>query len=252
MKRKTLVMIAAVAACASIVAKPTEIQANLSLGTAADFAVLGGSTVTNTGETTLVGNLGVHPGTAISGFFGTVENEGPGTFTGTVHQGDAVAEGAQADARAAYTDIAGRAADQNLTDQDLGGLTLAPGVYSFNSSAELTGALTLAGEGDYFFQIGSALTSASGSSITLAGGADAFQVYWQVGTSATLGTGTVFAGTIIADQSVTLDTGASLKGRAIGLEGAVTLDNNNVIPEPATLLLALGGMAVIYWRRRMA
>lgn len=222
------------------------------LNSARTFAVLGGSTVTNTGPTTLDGDLGVYPGTAISGFFGTNENDGPGTFSGSSHQGEAVAQQAQADALTAYNELAGLAFTQDLTGQDLGGLTLSPGVYNFDTSAQLTGMLTLDGEGDYLFQIGSTLTTASNSSISFINGADPFNdVFWQVGSSATLGIGTEFGGTIIALQDNTLTTGASVDGRVISLNGAVTLDNNNiVIPEPAALsLLALGGLALIRRRR---
>lgn len=223
----------------------------VSLLSAESFAVLGGSTVTNTGATTLDGDLGVFPGTAITGFFGTDENDGPGTFSGSAHQADAVAMQAQADALEAYDELAALMFTQDLTDQDLGGLTLTPGIYHFDTTAQLTGTLTLDGAGDYVFQIGSTLTTASDSVINFINGADPINdVFWQVGSSATLGTNTEFGGTIIADQSNTLTTGASVNGRVISLNGAVTLDNNNiVVPEPATLsLLALGGLVLI--RRR--
>ena len=223
------------------------------MDSAESFAVLGATTVTNTGPTTLTGDLGVYPGTAITGFFGTTENDGPGTFTGSAHQGDAVAQQAQADALAAYNQLGTVSATQDLSGQDLGGLLLTPGVYEFSTSAQLTGDLTLDGAGEYIFQIGSTLTSASNSSISSINGADPFRdVFWQVGSSTTIGTGTDFGGTIIADQSNTLNTGASVDGRVFALNGAVTLDTNSIaIPEPTTFsLLALGALVLLHRRRK--
>lgn len=204
----------------------TPAQANIVLGTAQDFAVLGASTVTNTGTSVITGSVGVSPGSALVGF-------PPGTMTGgTFHVGDAVAANAQADALIAYNQIASLAMTQDLTGQDLGGLTLTPGVYFFSSSAQLTGMLTLDGQNLenplFAFQIGTTLTTASVSSFNLINfnGADACDVFFQVGTSATLGTGTAFVGTIIAHASGTLTTSATLDGRIIALNGAVTLDSN--------------------------
>jgi type VI secretion system secreted protein VgrG len=212
--------------------------ATITLGSAASFAVLGASTVTNTGATTLNGNLGVYPGSAITGL-GTI------TLNGTVHFADAVAGQAQADALSAYNTIAGLQPVTVLTG-DLGGRTLTAGVYAFTSSAQLTGALTLAGPGQFAFLIGSTLTTASSSSVDLIGGANGGNVFWDVGSSATLGTGTAFAGTILATASVTLNTGATIfDGRAIALNGAVTLDGNTVtaVPEPSTWAMMLLGFA---------
>ena len=196
-----------------------------SLGTAQSFAILAGSTVTNTGDTIVTGDLGVSPGTAVTGF-------PPGIVNGTIHSADAVAAQAQSDATAAYADLAGHACNTELTGQDLGGLTLTPGVYCFSSSAQLTGALVLDAEGDadgvFVFKIGSTLTTASGSSVSLVNGGNQCRVFWQVGSSATLGTGTAFAGNILALESITLNAGASVIGRILARTAALTLIGNSV------------------------
>jgi type VI secretion system secreted protein VgrG len=193
--------------------------------------------VTNTGPTVVSadsgvgGNLGVSPGTAVTGF-------PPGSITppGTQHAADAVAGQAQADLTVAYNTAAGLPCDANLTNQDLGGLTLTTGVYCYNSSAQLTGPLALNAQGDpdavFVFQIGSTLTTASNSSVVLLNGAQACNVYWQVGSSATLGTGTAFSGNILALTSITANTAAQVQGRLLARNGAVTLDNN-LIHSPA-------------------
>lgn len=196
-----------------------------SLGTASSFAVLGGSTVTSTGLSVLTGDLGVSPGTAITGF-------GPGVVTGTIHAGDAVAAQAQSDLTTAYNAFAGQACNTDLTGQDLGGQTLSPGVYCFSSSAQLTGTLVLDARGDrnavFIFKIASTLTTATNSSVVMINGGRLCNVYWQIGSSATLGTGTAFVGTILAYASITLTTGVSLSGRALARTGAVTMDTDTV------------------------
>lgn len=198
--------------------------AAVGLGTADSFAVLGGSTVTNTGPSVISGDLGVSPGTAVTGF-------PPGTVTnGTIHAADAVAAQAQADTTIAYDDAAGRSPTATIT-ADLGGQTLVPGVYR-GSSLGLTGTLTLDAQGDqgavFIFQAASTLITASGSRVALINGAQACNVFWQVGSSATLGTNSVFVGTILALTSVTADTGTSAAGRLLARNGAITLDSNTV------------------------
>jgi hypothetical protein len=231
------------------------------LGTAGSYAVLGATTVTNTGPTTLGGNLGLDPGTSITGF-------PPGTVSGATDVSDAAALLAQTTAAAGFVTLAALLPTENLTGENLGGLTLTPGVYDFDSSAQLTGTLDLNFEGlsneSIVFQIGSTLTTASASIIDLLNEGTNDSVYYEVGSSATLGTTTAFEGTIIADQSITLDTGATINcGNAIALNGAVTLDANTInvcsaaetvtpVPEPGTIGLvasgALGAVALI--RRR--
>jgi hypothetical protein len=203
---------------------PALVHAQLVLGTAQQFGVLGASTVTNTGPTTIKGDLGVYGGTSITGM-------GSITLNGTVHQTDAIAQQGQIDATTAYNALAAKPFTSVLTGQDLGGMTLTPGTYFFASSAQLTGNLYLDFLGNansqFIFQIGSTLTTASNSSISVLNGAPGGGVYFDVGSSATLGTTTSFLGNIIAQQSVTLNTGAKiLCGRAIALNAAVTLDNN--------------------------
>ncbi len=204
----------------------------ITLGTGKTFAVLAALTVTNTGPTTVHGDLGIVRraglglGLELTGF-------PPGLVAGGMtYAGDPVALQAQTDLTATYTTLAGEAPTKDLTGQDLGGMTLTAGVYHFSSSAQLTGALTLDAEGDpnavFVFQIGSTLTTASNSSVLVVNGGNDCNVFWQVGSSATLGTTTAFQGSIIALTSITLNTGATVSGRTLALNGAVTLDDNDV------------------------
>ncbi len=189
------------------------------LGTSANFAVLAGSTVTNTGPTVINGGLGLSPGSAVTGF-------PPGVAT-SQHKTDAVARQAKTDLVTAYNDLASWGATRSMTGLDLGGKTLTPGVYRFSSSAQLTGTLTLKGNGIYIFQMGSTLTTAGNSRVLVTGGAQACGVFWKVGSSATLGSGSRMVGTVVAVTSITMVTGASLlPGRALARNGAVTLDSN--------------------------
>ena len=206
------------------------------LGAAASFAVLGASTVTNTGPTVLNGDLGISPGNASS-----VTGFPPGSFTGTLHAADALAGQAQIDATAAYNNLAGQVCDFGpFGPTDLAGQTLVPGVYCFSSSVQISvgGILTLNALGDpnavWVFKAGSTLTTLPGASVVYinSGGLPLCNVYWQVGSSATLGTTTTFVGTIIAAHDITLTTGATVLGnvlaRGVAADGAVTLDTNTV------------------------
>jgi hypothetical protein len=199
------------------------------LGTADPYSVLAGSTVTNTGPTTLSGELGVSPGNAITGF-------PPGLAGGAIHAGDANAASAQSSLTTAYLDAESRAPTGTSLRSALAGGTFLAGVYNASSSLDVSGAVTLDGEGDpnavFIFQVSASLTTASSTSIVLTGNTQACNVFWQVGASTTLGTGNSFAGTVMALTSISVGTGTTVAGRALARNGAVTLDNN-VFSDPA-------------------
>ena len=199
------------------------------LGTAGNFAVLSGTpNITNTGPTWITGQVGIYPGTAITGF--------PPGVSGPQHIADGVATVAKTDLTAAYTNAAAQPcppgvypAGNDLTGQNLGGKTLGPGVYCQTTAPTLTGTLTLSGAGIYIFQIGSTLVTANGAVVSLTGGADPCNIFWQVGSSATIAPTTTMIGNIMALTSIGMQTGASLTGRALARNGAVTLDTNRII-----------------------
>lgn len=274
----------AAAALALFAATPA--QAAIDLGASQPFAVLAGTTVTNAHSapnppTQLYGDVGTSPGLSITGLSNGVNVTG-----GTIHAGDSTAQTAMTDATAAYNALAALSFDTNLTGNTLGSpgfATLTPGVYHFDTSAQLTGTLVLDflnnPTGSFVFQIGSTLTTASDSFISVLNAASGNSIYWQVGTSATLGTGTDFAGNVLALSSITLAPSAQIVcGRAIGLNGAVTLSDNLVsndcvgqnfglglgdggslgfsgdgtvspVPEPTTAMLFMAGLAGLGFKR---
>jgi Ice-binding-like/PEP-CTERM motif len=231
---------------------------SVNLGTAGSYAVLAGSTVTNTGPTVLNGDLGLSPGTSVTGFF----PQGPGIVNGTINVANGAAEQAQDDLTTAYKQAKGLSRTATLTGKDLGGRVLTPGVYFFATSAQLTGHLTLEGTPGalFVFQVGSTLTTASASSVIFINSLNGHQmkdpnIFWQVGSSATLGTTTAFEGNILALTSISLNTGATITcGSALARNGAVTLQGNTIttcantvstVPEPGTMGLMGTGLAIL-------
>lgn len=222
---------------------------NVGLGAANLFAVLGGTAIANTGPSSIGGNLGLWSGTSVTGF-------PPGTVTGTIDAANAIAMQAQMDSTGAYNVAAAQPCGGVLTGQNLGGQTLTAGVYCFASSAQLNGTLILNAQGNanavFIFEVGGTLTTLSNSQVTIINGGTGNNVFWQVGSSATLGTTSQFAGNILALSNITLDSGADIScGRALALNGAVTIDTNDVsingggcaasAPEPGTAtLLGIG------------
>ena len=194
------------------------------LGTATSFAVLAGSGISNTGPTTVTGDLGTFPTT-------TVDGSASITVNGANHAGDAVTQGAKNDLVTAYNTAAGEGPTSPIV-ADLGGQTLTPGVYNSASSIGLTGDLTLNAGGDpnavFVFQAGSTLITASTSRVNLVNGAQSCNIFWQVGSSATLGTGSTFRGTVMALTSITVTTAVTIDGRVLARNGAVTLDTDTI------------------------
>ena len=228
MLRKCVCLLASAGLAALFcLALPSPAQAQGFLGpNVRPFVVLAGSTVTCTGPGTVTGDVGLSPGTSVTGFPPCL------VVGGTIHAADATAATAQVDLTTAFTTLGALPCGLDLTGTNLGGLTLTQGVYCFSTSAQLTGTLTLNAQGNpnavWVFRIGSSLTTASGSSVVFINGGNACAAEWQVGASATLGTGTSFAGNILAQSSITLNTNANLLGRALARTGAVTLDSNNI------------------------
>jgi hypothetical protein len=207
------------------------VQIPVDLASSASFAVLAGATITNTGVTTITGDVGLSPGTSVTGF-------PPGTIVGTQHVGDPAAVQAKLDLTTAYNSAAGKTLGPISVAGNIGGMTLPPGLYKSTSGLAISsGDLTLDAGGNanavWIFQIASTLTTTSGRKVMLSGGANAANVYWQVGTSATFGTTSIFKGTVMADESITMNTGATLEGRVMARIGAITLSGNTIVrPTP--------------------
>jgi hypothetical protein len=222
--RAAFFAVASLVALALLATDALAAQPPVGLGTADSFAVLAGQTVTNTGPTTINGDLGVMPGSAIPGF-------PPGKVNGAIHAADAVALKAQSDLTTAFNDAAGRTPPA-LLSADLSGLTLTAGVYKAPGALGLTGALTLDAQGDpnavFIFQAASTLITASASHVNLINGAQPCNVFWQIGSSATFGTTSVFVGNVMALTSISLNNGVTLQGRALARNGSVTLINDTI------------------------
>jgi hypothetical protein len=208
----------------------TTVQSTVPLAGAANFAILAGSAITNTGATNITGDMGLSPGTSIGGF-------PPGILVGTQHINDVAANQAKLDLTAAYNDAAGRTCTDIVTlSGNIGGLTLTPGLYKSTSSLAISsGDLTFDAKGNasaiFIIQIASTLTTTSGRKVILSGGALATNIFWQVGTSATFGTTSVFKGNILAMQAITFNTGATLDGKALARNSAIVMAGNTIVKQ---------------------
>jgi hypothetical protein len=213
-----------------VIPTQTTTQSAVSLAGASNFAILAGSAVSNTGATTITGDLGLSPGTSVGGF-------PPGILTGTLHINDGTANQAKIDLIAAYNDAVERVSSDIVTlSGNIGGLTLTPGLYKSTSSLAISsGDLTFDAKGNanavFIIQIASTLTTTSGRKVILSGGALASNIFWQVGSSATFGTTSVMKGTILAMQSITFNTGASLDGRGLTRTGGISMAANTFIKQ---------------------
>lgn len=211
----------------TVIPVQTTVQSTVAMGGAASLALLAGSAISSTGATVITGDMGLSPGTSVGGF-------PPGILNGTLHINDGIATQAKLDLTAAYNDAAGRTCTDIVTlSGNIGGLTLTPGLYKSTSSLAISsGDLTFDAKGNssavFIIQIASTLTTTSGRKVILSGGAQASHIFWQVGSSATFGTTSVFKGTIMAMQSVTFDTGATLEGRGLARTGAVVMAGNTI------------------------
>ncbi len=206
----------------------TEVQAKITVAGISGLAVLAGESITNTGATSITGDVGLSPGTSLDGF-------PPGAYTGVLHINDNIATQAKLDLKTAYDNAAGRTSTDIVTlSGNIGGLTLTPGLYKSTSSLAISsGDLTFDAKGNanavFIIQIASTLTTTSGRQVILSGGAQAKNIFWQVGSSATFGTTSVFKGTVMAMQSITFNTGATLDGKALARTGSITMEGNTIV-----------------------
>jgi hypothetical protein len=214
----------------TVIPEQTTVHASVTMAGTSGLAVLAGAAITNTGATNITGDLGLSPGTSIGGF-------PPGILTGTQHINDATASQAKLDLTAAYNDAAGRTSTDIVTlSGNIGGLTLTPGLYKSTSSLSISsGDLTFDAQGNpdavFIIQIASTLTTTSGRKVILSGGALASHIFWQVGSSATFGTTSVFKGVVMVMQSITFNTGATLDGQALARTGGITMAGNTIVKQ---------------------
>lgn len=208
----------------------TTVQTTIALAGASNFAILAGSEITNTGATVITGDIGLSPGTSIGGF-------PPGILNGTQYINDPISDQAKLDLTTAYNNAAARTCTDVVTlSGNIGGLTLTPGLYFSTSSLAISsGDLTFDALGNadavFIIQIASSLTTTSGRKVFLSGGASASNIFWNVGSSATFETTSVMKGTVLATESITFNTGATLDGRALTRIGAVTLEGNTIVKQ---------------------